>query len=172
MSNSQRRTLPVYDGAGNVIWENVAATVLSMCRMASATFPKPDVDVESGRSTASVWGYIFSKRPDYPPKLWFEAVGSFYGSEDAAGGRNPGVQDIVRHARIKADKEPFKSELRAIRARRVEERDRMLALGRAKQAALPKPPPTVEVDSMVSFSSAAKEIITRARMQHGEEGSF
>lgn len=167
-----QQDIPNYNADGSINYPGVAAKVLASCKTIDKYFPNPEINPVTGKTTADAWAMIFAKRPDYPPGLWFAAVVSFYGSEDAAEGAKPGVQDIVRHARIQADKEPFKSELRAIRARRLEERDRMLALGRAKQAALPKPPPTVEVDSMVSFSSAAKEIITRARMQHGEEGSF
>lgn len=164
--------IPNYNPDGSINYPNVAAKVLASCKTIDKYFPNPEVNPVTGKTTADAWAMIFSKRPDYPPALWYAAVLSFYGSEDAAEGAKPGVQDIVRHARIQADKEPFKSELRAIRARRVEERDQVLALGRAKQAALPKPSPVADLDSVASFSSAAKEVITRARMQYGKEGSF
>lgn len=165
--SEQFEEIPDFLPDGRTNWPGVAAKVLASCKTIDKYFPKPEINPTSGKSTVDAWAWIFSKRPDYPPKLWYAAVGSFYGSEDAADGAKPGVQDIVRHATIQSHREPFKAEMDAIRERRVVERDRMLESGHQKRAALPKPRPSIETRSMAPMSSVIQDIVRQAKAERG-----
>lgn len=116
----------------------VAADVLAMCSRMQRNFWKTETDSQRG-DMARAWGHAMARRP-YPRQAYFEAVASFYASEQAEGGRQPGVADIIRHARQVVsgwESDPAKvTELNRYRAEKQQARREQLARSQAYQAEL------------------------------------
>lgn len=107
-------------------YAGVAKNVLAMCKKSQPDFWTPSEDLVKS------WGYAFACKP-FAPAAYYEAVGSFYSSEDSTGGQRPGSGDIVKHARMIVsawEAHPAKrAELNAHREALRDERDRQLKDG-------------------------------------------
>lgn len=107
-------------------YSGVAKNVLAMCKKTQPDFWAPSEDLVNS------WGYAFARRP-YAPSAYYEAVGSYYSSEDSTGGQRPGSGDIIKHARMIVsawESHPVKrAELNTHREALRDERDRQLKDG-------------------------------------------